>query len=369
MSIFSRLTLQRRSGQHKSRRSSAKRRTRFAPVCDGLEARALLSNIVVTDNDDSGPGSLRQAIMNAPSGATISFANSLKGETITLSSGPLALNRNVNIEGLGESELSVSGGGASQVFSVAGGVTATISGMTITDGVNNTGYYGFAYGGGIVNAGDLTLQDTVVTGNQAIGILAEGGGIYNTGNLTLNHTDVTNNTTNSEEIDGSGGGVENATGGALAVSHSVISDNQVTTSTSSFVTGGGIDNQFGATATITDSTMTANAAVGGPGFFDGGWGYGGAISDEGTLSISGSTLTDNQAIGAINGNEGGFGFGGAISLSSSTTSNGPEVATLTMTNSVLNGNQAIGGSSTGTGFITAGGECLAVRSRSPANRA
>ena len=64
MSIFSRLTLQRRSGQHKSRRSSAKRRTRFAPVLDGLEARALLSNIVVTNNDDSGPGSLRQAIEN-----------------------------------------------------------------------------------------------------------------------------------------------------------------------------------------------------------------------------------------------------------------------------------------------------------------
>ena len=88
MAIFSRLTSNSPSGKHhSSRRGYLRRRTRFAPICDGLEVRALLSNIVVTNNDDSGPGSLRQAITSAPSGATISFANSLRGEAITLSSG------------------------------------------------------------------------------------------------------------------------------------------------------------------------------------------------------------------------------------------------------------------------------------------
>ncbi len=205
----------------------------------------------------------------------------MRGETIALSSGPLALNQNVSIEGLGESELSVSGGGVSEVFNVTGGVTATISGLTITDGVNNTGYFGYAFGGGIVNSGGLTLDDVVVSGNQAIGLRAEGGGIYNTGNLTLSHSDVTGNQANSEEIGGSGGGIENATDGTLTVTQSVVSNNQVTSSTSSSVTGGGIDNHAGGTATVVDSTITGNAAVGGPGFFEGTWAYGGAISDEG----------------------------------------------------------------------------------------
>ena len=282
VAIFSRLTSKGTSGKHhSSRRGNLKRRTRFAPVCDGLEVRALLSNIVVTNNGDSGPGSLRQAITSAPSGATILFANSLRGETITLSSGPLVLNQNVNIDGLGASKLSVSGGGSSEVFNVTGGVTATISGVTITDGVYNPGYYGFAYGGGIVNSGVLSLEDVVVSGNQAIGFFAEGGGIYNTGNLTLSHSEVTGNQANSVEIGGSGGGIENAAGGTLTVSHSIVSNNQVTSSTSSSIRGGGIDNHHGGTATVVESTITGNAAVGGAGLFESTWAYGGAISDEG----------------------------------------------------------------------------------------
>ncbi len=63
VAIFRRLTSKGTSGKHhSSSRGYLKRRTRFAPVCDWLEVRALLSNIVVTNNDDSGPGSLRQAI-------------------------------------------------------------------------------------------------------------------------------------------------------------------------------------------------------------------------------------------------------------------------------------------------------------------
>ncbi len=69
MTIFGRLTSNGPSGKHhSSRRGYLNRRRRFAPVCDGLEVRALLSNIVVTNNDDSGPGSLRQAIASARAG-------------------------------------------------------------------------------------------------------------------------------------------------------------------------------------------------------------------------------------------------------------------------------------------------------------
>ena len=352
MSIFSRI------GRRSSRRAYVKRRTRFAPVCDGLEVRALLSNLVVTNNDDSGTGSLRQAILNAPSGATISFSKSLKGQTITLTSGELSINQNLTIDGLGASELAVSGGGTSQVFNVASGAKVTISGLTITDGVNNAGEFGIAYGGGIVNAGNLTLESSDVTASQAIGIIAAGGGIYNTGNLTLDHSDVTSNQVDSAESGGSGGGIENVTGAGLTITNSVVSNNQVITSTSLFVVGGGIDNQQGATATINDSTMSGNAAVGGPGVFEGGWGQAGAINDAGTLTISDSTLLDNQAVGGSNASIAGLAFGGAITLSSSIVNNVPQVATLTMTNSVVSGNQAVGGTSAATDFINEGGEAF-----------
>ncbi len=355
MSIFSRLTSRRQPGNRSSRRGLIKRRARFAPACDWLEVRALLSNIVVTNNDDSGAGSLRQALLNAPSGATIVFANSLKGHTIPLTSGVLSINQSVNIDGPGASELFVSGSGCSQVFSVAGGANVTISGLTVTDGLDDSPF-GIADGGGIVNAGNLTLQNTVVAGNEASAIIASGGGIFNTGTLTLNHSQVTNNVVDSTESGGTGGGIENVTGGTLLIMQSVVSDNQVITSTSLFVQGGGIDNQAGATATISNSTLAGNQANGGPGFFDGGWGIGGAINDAGILSISGSTISGNQAIGGDNAGIAGLAEGGAIVLSSSVVNNVPQVATLIMTNSVIEDNQAVGGTSGGTGFIIEGGE-------------
>ena len=358
MSIFSRLTSRRPFGDRGSRRGSNKRRTRFAPACDGLEVRALLSNIVVSNTDDSGAGSLRQALLSAPGGATIVFANNLKGQTIALTSGVLSVNQSVKIDGPGASELAVSGGGLSQVFSVAAGANVTISGLTVTDGLSNTGEFGVADGGGIVNAGNLTLQNTVVAGNQAIATSAAGGGIYNTGTLTLDHSQVINNVVDSEVIAGTGGGIENSTGGTLLITQSVVSDNQVITSTSLFVQGGGIDNQVGATATIASSTLEGNQAIGGPGIFDdGGWGIGGAINDAGVLSISGSTLSGNQAIGADDAGFAGLAEGGAIAALSSTVLNGvPQVATLAMTNSVIENNQAVGGATAGTGFISEAGE-------------
>ena len=72
------------------------RRRRFAPRIDSLETRALLSTLVVTNNDDSGPGSLRQAIADAGSGDTITFAHSLRGQTITLSSGELDITQSID---------------------------------------------------------------------------------------------------------------------------------------------------------------------------------------------------------------------------------------------------------------------------------
>ena len=86
------------------------RRRRFAPRIDSLETRALLSTLVVTNDDDSGTGSLRQAIADAASGDTITFSHSLRGQTIMLTSGALDITKSLDIDGPGASQLSVSGG-------------------------------------------------------------------------------------------------------------------------------------------------------------------------------------------------------------------------------------------------------------------
>ena len=136
------------------------RRRRFAPALDALEVRALLSSLVVTNTNDSGPGSLRQEIASAASGQTITFSSKLRGQTITLTSGELDINQNLNIDGPGASQLAVSGDDSSEVFNIGSGATVTISGLTITGG-------NASVGGGITNAGTLTLNQSTVTGNEA----------------------------------------------------------------------------------------------------------------------------------------------------------------------------------------------------------
>ncbi len=78
----------------------------------------------------------------------------------------------------------MSGGGASRVFQVAQGVTATLSGLTIT---NNAGYYGS--GGGVLNQGMLSLTDCTISANSA----EYGGGLDNDGTATLTDCNISGN--------------------------------------------------------------------------------------------------------------------------------------------------------------------------------
>ena len=71
---------------------------------------------VVTTTNDSGPGSLRQAVLDDISGdEPIEFASSVAGQTITLES-PIAIGHNVTITGPGASKLTISGGGITRAF-------------------------------------------------------------------------------------------------------------------------------------------------------------------------------------------------------------------------------------------------------------
>ena len=92
------------SGQprlHPSRRQERQRRSsagRYVPRLEVLEGRTVPSTVM--NNNDSGSGSLRDAIMNAALGDTIGFSPSLSGQTITVAS-PLTISQNLRIIGLG----------------------------------------------------------------------------------------------------------------------------------------------------------------------------------------------------------------------------------------------------------------------------
>ena len=94
-------------------------------------------------------------------------------QTITLTGGQLELSDTSGTETITgpAAGVTVSGGGASRVFQVDAGVTASISGLTITGGTTT------GNGGGLYNdGGNVTLTNCTVSGNSA-GYY--GGGLYN----------------------------------------------------------------------------------------------------------------------------------------------------------------------------------------------
>src|SRR5437879_1222308 len=89
-----------------------------AALLAGPRARA--ANLLVYNNNDIGPGSLRQVISDnnaTPGGNTIIFSNVVTG-TITLTNGSLTISKNLTLIGPGANVLAVSGNHASRVFLV-----------------------------------------------------------------------------------------------------------------------------------------------------------------------------------------------------------------------------------------------------------
>ena len=83
-----------------SRSTGRRRRHRFAPDLLPLEARALLSTLTVTNDNDSGSGSLRYELGIAQPNDIIDFSPKAYG-TITLTGGALPVATSVDIQGPG----------------------------------------------------------------------------------------------------------------------------------------------------------------------------------------------------------------------------------------------------------------------------
>ena len=176
------------------------------------------STITVTNTNDNGPGSLRQALVTAHNGDTITFA---VAGTITLTSGWLPISKNVTVSGPGADQLSIDGNQAIFVVGVFPGKTAAISGLSINNG--QTGIWN--------EQGTLTMSDCVISGNSPY------EGLYNHyGALTVSGCVVTGNfggissrygelTVTHYEISGNSFGIHNDHGES-SVTNCIVSSNQ-----------------------------------------------------------------------------------------------------------------------------------------------
>jgi hypothetical protein len=297
----------------------------------------------VTNCNDSGAGSLRDAVSNAASGETITFALSPSCSVITETSGRITVATNLTIDGPGASQLAVSGNLGDTVFGVDPGVTAAISGLTIENGSSGIG-------GGIFNHGALTVTGSTLSDNTS----GNGGGIFNYPEGTLTVTDSTFSNNNGSAItnDGvmtvtdivsdNGGGLANLGNNCtMTVIDSTMANNK----------GSGLWNNSGCVAAVTGSVFSGNLGTNN---------FGGGIDNGGTLTVSDSTISSNNVGGGGGGiSNGSSGFnGGTLTLTDSTVSgnmaqygggiyNGG--GTLTVADDTLSGNSASGAGSFGVG--------------------
>ena len=251
---------------------------------------AQAATLTVTNCNDTGTGSLRQAVADAAANATITFAPVPPCTTITVKT-PIALNADVNIAGPGYQVMGVSGNGAVEDFVVAAGVTVSISGLLIENGSAPDG-------GGVLNNGTLTLTNSLVGLNTAT---IAGGGIANAGTLNVTGSFLNDNTAGS----GGGGAIAALTGATTTVTNSDLTGDSADDLGGALYSAGPENDSVPGTMTVENSTLTDNTATV----------YGGAIANGGPLNVIGSTLSGNSASGRGGAIES---FGGPLLIGGST---------------------------------------------------
>ena len=382
----------RRKRRHTSLWTSSTFPASCRPCLEALEDRTLPSVLTVLNTLDSGSDSLRAIVASANPGDTIVFSAALSGQTISLTSGQIDITTSLTIDGLGASNLTISGNGNSRVFEIgspgSGGQSVQLSDLTITNG--NAGY-----GGNILNYGNLTITNSVVSDGMVVGFQGAsgfqrggagggsagmGGAIFNAGSLQLVGSTLDGNFAyggqgaslyddligNGLGSGGGGGGLDGdgqpggnySLGGDGGGTNGGTGGNEGSTGgTGGFGgggggggatfpgVGGGAGGQggFGAGGGGGAAYETAGApggtgGPGGDGGFGGGGGGRGAGTPDGSIGLAGFGGGDgghgdgSGNIGSPGG--GGAGMGGAI------FNDGGNV---TLTNDTLTANQAIGG--------------------------
>ena len=209
---------------------------------------ACTQNPVVINTNDSGAGSLREAVTTvctAPNNNITFNINPGAGpHTITLTTGALVAAKNANIKNSSGESITVSGGGTSGVFSINAGKTVSIVGLSITGG-------NAANGAGVLNNGSLTLVSSTVFSNTAT---SDGGGIQSTASATS--LTLINTTVSSNNANGFGGGVD-VLGGTATIINSTITGNHGDNDDTTTGGAGGVRQQTG-TVTLQNTIVAGN---------------------------------------------------------------------------------------------------------------
>jgi predicted outer membrane repeat protein len=219
-----------------------------------LARPAQAANFAVTNTNDAGAGSLRQAISDANttlgadtinfelgSAATITLASQLP--TITDSAG-------LTIDG-GSTNITISGNKSVGVFAVGTGAKLTLSNLTVADG-----FAGGLGGGGIFNrSGTLEVNNSTLSGNSASSF---GGGITAAEGTTLT---VTNSTFSGNTARVSGGGITSEAS-TITIRNTILASSPCSTSDSGTFTDGGGNLDEGATCGFTASSSKSNTPAG-----------------------------------------------------------------------------------------------------------
>lgn len=245
------------------------------------------NDFAVTNVNDSGDGSLRQAIENAfflGGAPTITFEGPVFADavpdTITLAGTEIVISAALTIDGPGADLLTVSGNDASRIFnitSVAGEVV--LRGMTLSGGRAIGGVFDGA-GGAIYlfdttklliqsclieeNASDLwagaiyqynailEIRDSTISGNVSNSTGTGGGAIFNAfGDLIIVNSTLSGNSAPNVTLGGEGAGaILNRDN--LFIHHSTVTGNRTT------VDGGGAGIYATGNETITNSIIAGN---------------------------------------------------------------------------------------------------------------
>ena len=312
-------------------------------LAPGLQAATL----TVTNADDDGPGSLREAIYLASNGDEIQFDAGLAGTPIILTGGELLIDKDLTITGLGQQQITLDGNATSRIVRIAEQAAVTLSMLTIRNGFQQEivdGPYGdavIAEGGGIYNAGTLTLNDSSVEGNTISsnvcapsycilqGISVKGGGIFNSGTAVLNRCAINDN--RGDAYRSYGGGIYNS--GQAILLETEITNNSGYSDRYSGLKGLGLFNDTPGTVAIIDGSVTGNSqgsshAIVNQGFLtltrttmagNKGW-RGGALFNIGTATLQESSVSYNEtwAGGGNAGEAGGITSQGTLTLVRST---------------------------------------------------
>ena len=239
----------------------------------------VLATYTVTTTTDGGAGSLRQAIIDANTSLGADTITFLSGGSYTLTiagtgedaaaTGDLDITEALTINGAGVGSTIIDGNSLDRVFQVHSG-TVTFSDLTIQGGLLGGGQHGA--GVAIESGASLTLDTVNVTGNQANGGSNQGGGIYNAGTLTITDSSISNNATGSH-----GGGLYNE--GTANISQSLLAGNTATNN------AGGIYHTGASTLDLTNVTISGNTSTG----------NGGGIYSEANVTGTNITVTNNQS--------------------------------------------------------------------------